>query len=69
MAYRDQEHRGYKISDNGLQTRKISTIGKGSLPKELRGMYSTSYAAELAIDAYLAEKGNKNAKTVSDSRG
>ncbi len=66
MAYRDKEYNGYKIIDNGHQTRKITTVGKGSLPMELRGMYSTSYAAEQAIDAYL---GAKDAKKLSNSRG
>lgn len=64
MAYRDIEYKGYKIVDNGVQTRRITTIGKGSLPKELRGMYSTSMQAENAIDAYL---GAKDAKKLSSN--
>jgi hypothetical protein len=62
MPYRDIEHEGFKIVDNGTQTRRITTIGKGSLPKELRGMYSTSLRAQQAIDAYL---GAKDAKKLS----
>lgn len=64
MPYLDIEHKGYKIVDNGTQTRKITTIGKGSVPKELRGMYSTSLRAKLAIDAYV---GAKDAKKLSSS--
>lgn len=66
MAYQDVEHKGYKIVDNGVQTRRITTIGKGSVPKELRGMFSTAAQAMNAIDAYVEVK---DAKKLSSTRG
>ena len=54
------EYKGYNIVGDGTYGYKeIKTIGKGSLPLELRGSFTTSIFAQKAIDAYLQEKVSK----------
>jgi hypothetical protein len=56
------EYKGYNIVGDGTYGHKeIKTIGKGSLPLQLRGSFTTSVFAQKAIDAYLHEKGSKEA--------
>lgn len=60
------EYKGYKIAGSGGYAMKvIQPIGKGSVPKELRGLYTSSPEAELAIDRLEASKGKTRAKTSS----
>lgn len=47
------EYKGYLIeSDGTFSMRKIKPIGKGSVPMELRGSFTSSAFAMQAIDAY-----------------
>lgn len=56
------EYKGYSIVGDGTYGHKeIKTIGKGSLPLSLRGSFTTAVFAQKAIDAYLNEKGSKEA--------
>ncbi len=50
-------YKGYKIIDGGFQTRKVQSIGKGALPKSLRGMYTNTASAQQAIDVHVNKKG------------
>jgi hypothetical protein len=50
------EYNGYKIV--GLYG--IHTIGRGSLPNALKGSFSSTRQAQIAIDGVLAEKAEKN---------
>ena len=61
------EYNGYKIeSDKTYSMKMISPLEKGSVPLELRGAYTSTREAELAIDQFLATpKGTRNAKVKS----
>lgn len=60
------EYNGYKIDIDGVYGYfNIKPIGKGSVPIQLRGTYTTRVFAQKGIDAYLSEKGNKNGKAES----
>lgn len=55
------EYQGYNIEGDGTFGMKlIKTIGRGSLPTELRGVFTTDYMARKAIDVSLALKKEKN---------
>jgi hypothetical protein len=59
----DTEYLGYNIVSDGVFGMKlIKNIGRGALPNELKGMYSTTREAMKAIDRV---KGNKNGEAVS----
>lgn len=61
MSY---EYKGYQIvSDNNYSLKKIKPIGKGSVHKELTGLYTSSSEAEKSIDRFLSEKEKVDAKT------
>lgn len=62
------EYNGYNIdSDGAFGMRVIRTIGRGSLPAELRGTFSNDREARKAIDLSRALKENINAEVVSSS--
>ena len=62
------EYEGYKIESDGTFSMKvIKPIGKGSVPVDLRGSYTSTRDAEVAIDRYLANKELTNAKTKKSS--
>ncbi|MOA48043.1 hypothetical protein D3C78_1707330 [compost metagenome] len=51
------EYKGYTIAGDGtFGMKEIKPIGKGSVPNALRGKYTTSYRAQIAIDTYLDGK-------------
>ena len=48
------EYKGYKIvSDGTFGNKTIKPIGRGSIPKSLRGAFTTDVFAIKQIDAYL----------------
>lgn len=59
----DQEYRGYNIvGDGAFGMKLIKNIGRGALPNELKGSYSTAREAIKAIDRV---KGNKDVEAVN----
>ncbi len=57
------EYNGYNIDiDGSYGMRVIRTIGRGSLPNELRGVWTSEGSARKAIDLSRAKKENTNAK-------
>lgn len=64
-----EEYKGYNIvSGEGNESRfkRIRTIGKGSLPKVLVGLYTTAAEAKKAIDTQQAIKVKANATKQSN---
>lgn len=60
------EYRGYKIQGDGtFGLYEVKPLGRGTVPKSLRGKYTTHKDAKVAIDQYESskEKGRKNGKT------
>lgn len=59
------EYKGYGINrgNRGLYT--INPVGRGSLPKVLRGEYTSPNWAQGAINSYLASKEKPNVETES----
>lgn len=58
------EYKGYSIVGDGTYGNKlIKPIGKGSVPKELRGIFTTAQFAMKHIDGYLKGKSNGKSKT------
>lgn len=63
------EYNGYKVEGDGVFGYcHIKPLGKGSVPKELRGTYTTKTFAQKAIDFHLStnKKGKKNDKADSN---
>ena len=57
------EYKGYQIVGDGtFGFKEIKPTGKGSVHLELRGSYTTSKQAELAIDRHLAKEAAKPKK-------
>ena len=64
----NNEYNGYKIESDGTYSMKlIKPLGKGSVPEDLRGSYTSLREAEFAIDRYSEGKGKKNAKATKSS--
>lgn len=64
------EYNGYQIDTDGTYGMKmIKTIGRGSLPLELRGVFTNTYMAKKAIDISLAIKNKEkdNGEVVLDN--
>ncbi|AFE86210.1 hypothetical protein [Salinivibrio phage CW02] len=61
----NKEYKGYAIVDGGFNSRKIQSVGKGALPKALKGSYTSTDQAKHAIDVYGKREGNKRDETVS----
>lgn len=60
------EYKDYKIVADGVYGYfNIKPVGKGSVPIQLRGTYTSRVFAQKGIDAYLSEKGKKNVKVES----
>lgn len=58
------EYKGYNIvGDNTYGYKLIKPIGKGSVPMELRGEYTSFPFAKQAIDALEAMKNVKSTKS------
>lgn len=58
------EYKGYEIvNDNKFGYKNIKPIGKGSVPMDLRGSYTTYDFAKQAIDALEAIKNVKPTKS------
>ena len=58
------EYNGYRIVGDGtFGMKNIQTIGRGSLPAILRGSFSSSKEAMIAINIALAEKVDKNGQS------
>jgi len=63
------EYKGYIIqtADNSIM-KEIVTDGKGSVAKELRGLYTSEAFAKAAIDVYgTREKVVKDGKATTDT--
>lgn len=57
------EYKGYSIVGDGTFGNKlIKSIGKGALPKSLKGAFTNHQNAARAIDLYLGSKGDKDGK-------
>ena len=62
-----KEYKGYQIQPHGsFNLKVIKAIGKGSVHLTLRGMYTNSREAELAIDIFV--EGQSNGKTKKSIR-
>ena len=63
------EYKGYKIQHDGsFCMYTIKPLGKGSVPKELKGRYTSYGAAQHAIDAASkTQRGKTNGETGSGS--
>lgn len=61
------EHKGYRIGGDGTYGMKlIQAIGKGALPKKLRGRFTNFTSAKKSIDLYVGTKGvRKNDEAIS----
>lgn len=58
------EYNGYKIvSDGTYGYKEIKSLGRGALPLQLRGQFTSEKVARQAIDYHLALKVNKDDKT------
>lgn len=64
-----EEYKGYIIQTaEGTALKEIITSGKGSVIKELRGLYTSVNTAKQAIDTYSVRKEvTKDGKTASES--
>jgi hypothetical protein len=65
-----EEHKGYAVETLGtFPAAIIRSIGKGALPKALKGQYTSFSAAKKAVDTYLRVKEDKvNGKKSSTTR-
>lgn len=48
-----EEYKSYSIESNQFSNKLIKAIGKGSVHKQLRGLYTSAAAAKEAIDLFL----------------
>lgn len=52
-----EEYKGFNIvGDGSFGYKNIKPVGKGSVPKDLRGAYTNGVFAKRGIDSYLASK-------------
>lgn len=62
------EYKDYRIvTDGTFSMFVIKAKAQGQVPEELRGMYTSSLQAQIAIDGYVPKRGGK--KNVPDERG
>lgn len=59
------EYKGYMLGTVNTGLVEIKPIGKGSVVKGLRGLYTTKKWAMKTIDAHLASKEKSNGKAES----
>lgn len=52
-----EEYKGYRILVDGFSMYKVIGMGKGAVPKDLQGRFTSKAFARSAIDGYLAIKG------------
>lgn len=58
------EYKGFKIVNDGtFGMWLVKAIGRGSVPKELRGSYTTAVLAQKSIDVHTETKGKSNGGT------
>ena len=63
------EYKNYAIKNDGkFNMYTIKPIGKGSVPKELRGRYTDYGSAMKAIDAYTKVKGKGQSNGETDNK-
>lgn len=64
------DYNGFLLeSDGSFGYIKIKPTGKGSVPKELRGLYTGYEVAKKAVDAHLNKaKGEKSGRSKSTPR-
>lgn len=63
-----EEYKGYLLKGEGNYAMiVIKPLGKGSVPKELRGLYTSVAEAKRAVDQL--ERTSNNGKTKRSSRG
>ena len=62
------EYRGFKIGTTSYSMKEIKPLGKGSVPLELRGLYTREVEAKKDIYTFLRSKEIKNAKSKSTRR-
>ena len=62
MTYKD-----YKIENNSFSMKVIKPVGRGSVHKTLRGMYTSEREARKAIETFLANKGANDGEASSSS--
>jgi hypothetical protein len=63
------EYKGYKIVNDQFGNKEVHSIGKGALPKELRGTFTSFREVKKAIDGVKEKKGVDNGEAGSPSRG
>lgn len=62
------EYNGYKIENSkGFALKVVKPIGKGSVPDELKGLYTSSLEAERSITRYLTSKEKLRGKATKSS--
>ncbi len=62
------EYKGYKIVNDGTFSMvNVEPIGRGSVPKSLRGSYTSMNTARMAIDSVVSLKENKRGKNSNNS--
>lgn len=66
----EYEYSGYKIVGDGtFGYKSVKAIGRGSVPKELRGVYTTDHFAKTAVDSYLQNTKGVNKDVKAESAG
>lgn len=64
----EEIYKDYKIvTVNNFLMKEIKAVGRGSVPKELRGYYTSSAQAKHGIDAFLSLKEIPDGKAKSTS--
>lgn len=61
------EYKGYRLIHDNYCMVRITQIGKGAIPLQLRGDFTNQNVAKTAIDSYLELKGVKDGKPSSGS--
>jgi hypothetical protein len=59
------EYKNYNIVPGAFANKAIKALGKGSVNKSLRGLYTSEREAQVAIDLFESQKAKQNGKTKS----
>lgn len=59
------EYKGYGLNRDSTGLLEIKPIGRGSVPKALRGKFTSTNWASRAIDSYLTSKEKSSGKAES----
>lgn len=63
-----EEYKGYRIQADGtFSMYTIKPVKRGSVPKELRGRYTSYLSARNQIDAYLKGRGKGDSNDEANS--